>query len=183
MLTIIKGLSVREALSDICGTRIEIKWPNDIIYDGRKLCGTLTEMSTDREGIRYVVVGTGINVHNRKFPEELADRAVSVRMITGRDIPRPEILEKINEVFERKYEDFMRIGNLESFVGEYNEYMAGMNTSISAVGPGHRETGIARGINPEGKLRLQTPRGELLIGSGEISIDGVYGGKQNASDA
>ena len=66
------------------GVDVQIKWPNDLVVQGRKICGILTEMSTEMTWINYVVIGIGINVNQNEFPEELKDCASSLKMETGR---------------------------------------------------------------------------------------------------
>ena len=78
MLTLITALSVAEAIYEETSLEALIKWPNDIVINGRKVCGILTEMSTDNEGIRYVIIGIGINVNTREFPEEIREMATSL---------------------------------------------------------------------------------------------------------
>ena len=83
MLTIIAALAVTKALRTMFELPAEIKWPNDIILKDKKVCGILTELSTEIDAINYVVVGIGINVSNRKFEEEVALTATSIVIESG----------------------------------------------------------------------------------------------------
>ena len=72
------AVAVRRAISGLYGLEGQIKWPNDVVLKNKKICGILTEMSAKDGRARYVIVGIGVNVHNRVFPEELADKATSI---------------------------------------------------------------------------------------------------------
>ena len=88
MLTLVMALAVARALRERTGVDVQIKWPNDLVVQGRKICGILTEMSTEMTWINYVVIGIGINVNQNEFPEELKDKASSLKMETGRRFRR-----------------------------------------------------------------------------------------------
>ena len=83
MLTLLAGMAVTDAVKSLC-IDCQIKWPNDIVIDGKKICGILTEMSTELEYINYVVTGIGINVHNREFPEGICDVATSLDLVLAK---------------------------------------------------------------------------------------------------
>ena len=84
MLTLVTALAVNEAICETTGIRAKIKWPNDIIVNGKKICGILTEMSLQMDEINYIVVGLGINVNIDHFPEDLSDKATSLQIEGGR---------------------------------------------------------------------------------------------------
>lgn len=65
-------MAVASGIQDITGMETKIKWPNDLVLSGKKICGILTEMSTDLDSIRYIIVGIGINVNTPDFPEDIA---------------------------------------------------------------------------------------------------------------
>ena len=85
MLTLVMGMAVAQAAEEL-GFNVSIKWPNDIVINGKKLCGILTEMSTEDNQIRYVVVGIGINVNIREFPEEISSTATSLLLESGHSV-------------------------------------------------------------------------------------------------
>ena len=175
MLTIVKAMAVRKALTEITGLDIRIKWPNDIVCDGRKLCGILTEMSAQPEMINYVVIGSGINVLNGVFPENIRDRAVSLFMLTGKRYNRAEILEKVNEAFEEYYEQFMQEKNLGIIAALYNSCMAGRGSQVTVTSPHGEISGVARGITDRGELMIERDNRIEYITSGEVSVKGIYG--------
>ena len=83
MLTLVMAMAIARGIREVTGLDAGIKWPNDIVADGKKLCGILTEMSTEMEYIRYVVIGIGINVSMKEFPEELKQKATSLELCLG----------------------------------------------------------------------------------------------------
>ncbi|MFR4581384.1 MAG: biotin--[acetyl-CoA-carboxylase] ligase [Clostridium fessum] len=84
MLTLVAALAVADGIREVCDLEAKIKWPNDIVVNGKKVCGILTEMSTELECINYIVTGIGINVANHEFPEEIRDVATSLYLETGK---------------------------------------------------------------------------------------------------
>ena len=111
MLTLVMGLSAARAIGD-SGIDVSIKWPNDIVASGRKLCGILTEMGLENGKIREVVVGVGINVNTESFPEELSDKATSMYLETGKYTDRNRLIAGVLENFEQYYEKFVRTCDL-----------------------------------------------------------------------
>ena len=104
MLTLVAALAVSRAIDEYAGIKTQIKWPNDIVYQGKKLCGILTEMSADMDQIHYVIVGIGINVQMTDFPKEIQNTATSLKLVTGKTLLRNELLAKVLEEFEVLYE-------------------------------------------------------------------------------
>ena len=104
MLTLVAALAVSRAIDEYAGIKTQIKWPNDIVYQGKKLCGILTEMSADMDQIHYVIVGIGINVQMTDFPKEIQNTATSLKLVTGKTLLRNKLLAKVLEEFEVLYE-------------------------------------------------------------------------------
>ena len=89
MLTLVMGLSTAEAIRQVTGAKAKIKWPNDIVINKKKVCGILTEMTTEMMYVNYVVIGVGINVNQQSFPKEIADTAYPCGKLRERyaDVP------------------------------------------------------------------------------------------------
>ena len=86
MLTLVSALAIAKAITNVTGAAAQIKWPNDIVINGKKVCGIRTEMSAQFDYINHIVIGIGINVHNEEFPEELKETAsspISSSLVTG----------------------------------------------------------------------------------------------------
>lgn len=176
MLTLVAALAVSAALEELTGIRTQIKWPNDIVYEKKKLCGILTEMSMEMDQIRYVVVGIGINVSTEYFPDELADKAGSLYLATGKRFERAAVLGLILKYFERYYALFEKTQDLSGMRTEYEARLAGKDDYVWLVGDDSRQRGICRGITDRGALCVEYEDGSVEeVISGEVSVRGLYG--------
>lgn len=175
MLTLVSALAVVRAIEEQTGLRAEIKWPNDIVMNGKKVCGILTEMSTQIDYINHIVVGIGINVHNEQFPEELGDRATSLYLESGRHQNRAELVEAVCEYFEQYYEIFMRKQDISELKSEYDSYLINVGREVRILDPKGAYVGRALGVTAFGELQVETPEGIRKVDSGEVSVRGVYG--------
>ena len=153
----------------------EIKWPNDIVMNGKKVCGILTEMSAQLDYINHVVIGIGINVQNESFPKEIEQVATSILMETGQHVNRAELIEAVLEQFERYYEIFLETEDLSGLVKEYNAHLINMQKQVRVLDPKEPYEAKAMGITPHGELIVDTWEGRKLVSSGEVSVRGVYG--------
>ena len=90
-------MAVANAMHRVTGAEALIKWPNDIVINGKKICGILTEMSAQFDYINHIVIGIGINVHNESFPEELQDHAGSLLLECGKRVHRADLIEAFLE--------------------------------------------------------------------------------------
>ncbi len=188
MLTLVMGLAVRDALEEVCGwdgrmsdhgsdkpRDIMIKWPNDIVIDGKKVCGILTEMSAEMDCVHYIVIGVGINVHNDAFPEDVAQTATSIRQQTGEQISRAALVAACLKHFEEYYGMFLETQDLCALMDLYNTHLINRDREVCIRDADRDDTGTARGINARGELLVDTPQGERCVSAGEVSVRGVYG--------
>lgn len=176
MITLVSALAVSSAIDELTGLSTSIKWPNDIVYEKKKLCGILTEMSTELESIHYVVVGIGINVHVREFPQELTDKATSLALITGKSYNRSQLLGLVMKYFEEYYTQFELDQDLRNLKQKYESKLAGKGSVVSIVEKDRERRGTCLGITDMGALRIAFDDGgtEEII-SGEVSVRGIYG--------
>lgn len=175
MLTIVAAMAAVRGIEDETGLRAGIKWPNDIIISGKKVCGILTEMSAQVDYVNHIVIGIGINVHVDVFPEELRDIATSLYMESGQKTNRAALIERICEYFEAYYEIFLQTEDLSKIVKQYDAYMVNRNRSVKVFDPKETFEGKARGITARGELLVDTWESRRLVSSGEVSVRGVYG--------
>ena len=175
-ITILGALATAKALETVIGTKCGIKWPNDIVYNGKKLCGILTEMSTDMDQIQYVIVGIGINVNMTSFSEEIASNATSVRLITGKSAHRADIICDLLNWLEVYYEEFCKTEDLSYILEEYNDRLVNYEQQVRIIERNKEWTGVAHGINERGELLVTDEDGqERVVYSGEVSVRGIYG--------
>ena len=198
MLTLVAACSVAEALDrvgaqlpdakdvsvptdDACGKdtgkpRVQIKWPNDIIINGKKLAGILTEMSAQIDYINYVTVGVGINVNQTGFPEEIRSTAVSLRMECGQALRRAPIIAAIMERLEENYAVFLKTEDLTGLMEQYSSMLVNRGRDVQVIGEKETYRAHALGITPTGELVVRREDGtEEEINAGEVSVRGVYG--------
>lgn len=176
MLTLVSALAIQEGIRKVTGFSASIKWPNDLIIHGKKICGILTEMSAELEGIHYVVVGIGINVNIDTFPKEVCEIATSLFLETGKKVRRSHLIAAIMEAFEEYYKEFASQGDLSGLLSVYNIHMANLGKEVRVLDPAGEYTGKALGINKKGELLVEMPEGEIKhVISGEVSIRGMYG--------
>jgi len=191
MITIIMAMAVCDAVCDMVGGAgvvpgadretpdVRIKWPNDIVVNGRKVCGILTEMVLDGDQIRDVTVGVGINVNQSDrelFPQEIRETATSLRLESGHDVDRAELVARIMGIFEKLYEQFIQDRNLGFLRARYEERLSGIGSEVRVLDPQGEYTGISRGISDRGELLVETPDGEVdRVYAGEVSVRGLYG--------
>ena len=175
MMTLVAGLAVAKACRSFLEIETKIKWPNDIVSDGRKLCGILTEMSSEIDYIRYVVIGIGINVLNQSFPDEIKDVATSLLLEKGEPVKRAGLIEAIWEQFEIYYDKFCSKGNLSEIKEEYNSLLVNLDRQVRVLDPREPYEGTARGITDGGELMVEAEDGIRLVSSGEVSVRGIYG--------
>ena len=176
MVTLVMGMAVAEGNRATCGVDARIKWPNDIVAGGRKLCGMLAEMSVEREFIHYVVVGVGINVKEQVFPEEIADTATSLWQECGRKVSRGQLIVNVMKAFEARYKVFCGSRSLSGLVEEYNGMLVNKNREVRVLDPKGEFRGVSRGINEKGELLVELEDGSVTaVYAGEVSVRGVYG--------
>ncbi|MCM1568765.1 MAG: biotin--[acetyl-CoA-carboxylase] ligase [Roseburia sp.] len=185
MLTLVMALAVAEGIGGVlrkegreASLRPGIKWPNDIVLDGRKVCGILTEMSLEPEqnGIQYVIIGAGINVGKQEFPKELLDKAVSLEELLGAPLSRSRLLADIMQSFERHYEAFLKCQDLTYLREEYEAMLVNYGRAVRVLEPGGGFDGVARGITNTGELLVERPDGSVQrVYAGEVSVRGIYG--------
>lgn len=148
----------------------KIKWPNDILYDGRKLVGILTEMSAEIDHVNYIVVGIGINVNLRReeFPADIREIAASLSEMAGENLSRVEIFRTLLEEIDKLYinYDFDEIFKLWR---QYNITLGKKVTVLSAES-GDIFTGQAVDIDAEGALIVDTADGRKIVYAGDVSI-------------
>ncbi len=162
-ITLLSALGVYYALCDICPD-IKIKWPNDIIAQGKKLCGILTE------GTEHgTVVGIGLNLNHTHFSEEIAHKATSLWLLTGNTFDPESILQKVAVcVFETIEKHKAELS--KDAISEYTPLCANIGKEVKW----QNKTGIATGLSAEGSLLVKTTESTEEIRFGEVFVNGIY---------
>ena len=176
MLTPVMGLAVAEGIRRTCSAEAMIKWPNDVVISGKKVCGILAEMSVEQDFIHYVVIGVGINVGLQEFPAEVAQTAICLQEACGKKISRAELVANVMRAFEEFYDIFLERGNLSGLAQRYNELLVNCGREVRVLDPKGEYQGIARGINESGELLVERKDGTVTnVYAGEVSVRGIYG--------
>ena len=172
-LTLVMGMAVAKAVKNL-GFDVSIKWPNDVVVSHKKICGILTEMGVRDGKIDYAVIGVGINVNIREFPEEMADKATSLYLESGRKFDRSQIPGLVMEAFEEYYEKFAATCDLSGLKEEYESILANYNQPVRVLAKEPYE-GVARGITDGGELLVEKTDGTIVaVSAGEVSVRGLY---------
>ena len=184
-VTLVAGLSVAQTLRMLYGLDARIKWPNDIVVDGKKVCGILTEGILEGNTLAGAVTGIGINVNNRSFPEEIAHRATSVRLevqsarkwngAAEMTIDRAHLLASVLHNFRRYYAAFCEDGSMGALREEYMSILAGLGSTVVIEDPAGSYSGKCLGIDERGRLLIEREDGtSVRVSSGEVSVRGIY---------
>lgn len=188
-ITLIVAMAVQKALAQIPGIVPKIKWPNDIVIDGKKIVGILTEASCDTQ-LKYVVIGIGINVNNESFPDELSQTATSLYLACGNKLERKQIIMDVMKNLSEYYSRFLQSNNLSFIAEEYNSNLISFNREIyliphtktaSSANPYKIDTTglepcVCLGINEHGDLICKHTDSTIeIVNSGEVSIRGLHG--------
>ena len=172
-ITLIAGASVVKALNNL-GVNAQIKWPNDIIINNKKICGILTELSAEIERINYVVLGIGMNVKNEDFDSELKNKATSLHK-EGYELHRVDIVKEIFYQFELLYKKYLD-NDKEEVLNICRDYSAILNKEIYIIRNDEKELVKCIDVNEGGNLLVKNSSGQVKeIISGEVSIRGVKG--------
>ena len=169
-LTLMASVGVTRALIRETGLAIRIKWPNDLLIGDKKVCGILTELRGEQDRVHYVVLGIGINVNTGEemWPPELRTKVTSLSAEAGRTFRRAVLIAAILEEMEQVYDRYLNRG-FSAIRGEW-ERLSGMpGRFVTAWTQNGDVSGIARGLNEDGALLLETEKGLISVYSAEIS--------------
>lgn len=175
MLTLVAALAVERAIAETLDCQPMIKWPNDIVLNKKKICGILTEMVLKGTEIDYVVIGIGINVNNKNFPEEIVQTASSLSLELGNEIDREMLISEVWKRFSVYYENFLQVGDLSGIKAEYEHALINKDEKVKVLDPLGEYMGIAKGITNIGELIVDTEEEIRYVSGGEVSVRGIYG--------
>lgn len=169
--TLIAAVAVAEAIRDTAGVTPEIKWPNDLLINGKKITGILTELQADSDRIHSIIIGIGVNVNQQSFPEELSGIATSLAIEKGETVPRAQLVQAILKNLERYYEEYMENG-FAAIKVKWESLAVSIGRHITARTANGSIRGKALGITDEGVLKLEDEHGVIhSIYSADIELD------------
>ena len=180
-VTALAGVAVCAAVERVCGVRPGLKWPNDPVLNGKKLCGILTEMSLEAETgrVQSLVLGIGINVSQgpEDFSPQVREMATSLGQALGKPVSRPRLTAALLEELDRAYGALLA-GDLSEYLAAYRRDCVNLGKTVQLLpfGGGERETAQAVDIDEDFSLVVRGPDGkERTVRSGEVSVRGLYG--------
>lgn len=173
LVTLITAMAMQRAVNTLMPVDCRIKWPNDLVLGGKKLCGILLEVSADQDGLHHIVVGTGLNVHQGAYPPELMHQATALcehgePPLRGALLARYLLeLEKLTKRLE--CEGFRQIAR------EYEASSCTLGSAVRVTG-GMELAGVAEAIDEDGALLVREKNGTLTrVLAGDVSVRGVMG--------
>lgn len=169
LLPLYAAVAVAEAVEKVTGIAVECKWPNDLLVQNKKAAGILLEGSLKEDAVEYVVIGIGLNVNQMIFPSEIAGRATSLRLSSGREIDRAGLLRAILRSLEAHYLTIMKHG-FHVILPLWLSRTRMINKNITVSQDGTTLSGIVTGLSPEGALILKTNGTEKTLYAGDVSI-------------
>ena len=169
LFTLGTAVAMHNAIERYTGLDIDIKWPNDLLAGGKKFCGILSEIQAEVDLVKNMVIGIGVNVNHESLPSDIADRATSLRIASGRIQSRIEILLEFFEEFENIYMQFERKGP-PSIIEQWTRFSSFANGRQIEIHDGVRKiAGVTRGLNALGALRVEQKGGQVEeVYSGDV---------------
>ena len=166
------GLAARSALLAVAPQlQVDLKWPNDLLINGRKCCGVLAEMNAEATRVRYLVVGVGINVNQARFPAELREIATSLRLETGTEWSRVELCAALLKSLDREYRALLSGGATArgQVLQRFEENSSSVRGKTARIEEDGLE-GVTEGLDARGFLQLRTTQGLCPVLSGTVRI-------------
>src|SRR5881227_268259 len=163
LVTLASALAASDAIVEACGLRTDIKWPNDLLASGRKLCGILAETVEGARG-RAVVVGIGVNLNNRAFPPEILETATSVEEQTARAPDAERLLESLTRSLARRYETLHAAGGSSEIIREWESRSSfARERRVRVALADETFEGVTGGLETDGALRVETDTGRTRV--------------------
>ena len=172
ILSLAAGLAVHAAVQQV-NFRVlpDLKWPNDLLIEGRKFCGILAEMNAEVTRVRYIVVGIGINVNQARFPTDLQQAATSLRLATGTEWSRVKLCAALLKSLDREYCDLLqKPGAHESILKRFQERSLSARGRQVQVEENGGFEGVTAGLDPRGFLQVRTAHGVRTVLSGTVRL-------------
>ena len=172
LMALTTGLAVAEAIEDVCGFRPILKWPNDVLLGERKVCGVLTDMSTEHDLVHYLVVGVGINANlgAAAFPAEVRPVATSLQIETGKPVARRLLLQRVLMRLESHYA-LVRQGQSGAVLENWRAWPNVLSRRVQVIGLAERFEGVAEDLAADGALLLRLDdRSVVRVVSGDVNL-------------
>lgn len=172
------AVAVCDGIEAACGVRPRIKWTNDLVLNGKKLVGILTELGLESEtnSLQYLVTGIGVNVNHRPedFGKDIRDMATSLAMELGRPVSRAALAAEIIRALDRMYAGFPN--NKQEYLDKYRADCMTTGNRVQLITPASRQEAFAVEVDDQFRLVVELPDGtRKALSTGEVSVRGMYG--------
>jgi BirA family biotin operon repressor/biotin-[acetyl-CoA-carboxylase] ligase len=160
-LVFVVSLAVAEVLHEKYGLRTEAKWPNDVLVNGKKICGILAEMNTKDENVNYVVLGVGVNANfyaERVLPDSVKNTSTSIENELGKKIRLQSLLRALLEKMEKIYDEYLEAG-FAPLLEKWKAYARFLGRKVIVTDREERLNGLALDVDQEGALILRLENG------------------------
>ena len=177
VITLAAAVAVAEVLTLDFDVRTDIKWPNDVLASGRKICGILVESAVERERTQYAIMGIGVNVAQASFPDEIVNSATSLLIETGRKTSPEEFATRLLERVDRWYR--VSMDDTKQLINRWEQLSSyARGRTVRGESLGNLVEGVTRGLSPAGALIVELDNGETReIVSGEVMLRKVRSAK------
>ena len=172
LLPLYVAVAVAKAVEETAHVKVECKWPNDLLVDGKKFAGILLEGSIKQDIVEYIVIGIGINVNQQKFSVDLQQRATSLRIASKKEQDRTELFRAILFSLEEHYRDFISTG-FQKVLPHWLAYSTMVDKEISVSQQGNVFSGVVRGISNDGGLVLESNGVKQTLFAGDVTVVGM----------
>jgi BirA family transcriptional regulator, biotin operon repressor / biotin---[acetyl-CoA-carboxylase] ligase len=172
LIPLMVGVAVAEVISQYCKGRVRLKWPNDILIDGKKICGILTEMRTRADRVAFIIAGIGVNLNMQKlhFPRELRETATSLRIEMECEIDRLDFSVRLIETLEHWYRIFLN-GGRDHIRQSWLKYADIIGRRIEVVFKSDMQRGTVVGLDENGALLIRGETGVQQVLAGDVYIE------------
>ncbi len=172
LIPLMTGVAVADVVSQCCPGRVRLKWPNDVLVGGRKICGMLTEMRTKGDRVHFLIVGIGLNVNMGRldFPRELRETATSLQIETACKLDRFDVAVRLFEALERWYRIFLG-GGQEAIRKTWLRYADIVGRRVEVVFGNAVQRGTVTGLDASGALLLEGEAGVQQVLAGDVYIE------------
>ena len=168
-LTMAASLAVARSIKTVAGLQPAIKWPNDVLLQGRKVSGVLSESDVSEGSVTHAIVGIALNVNlDTATMPDIADTATSLKQVLGREVPRQQVLISLLQEFEMLY---LKLRNGESIQREWLQRLETLGKNVSVRCGDEVQDGYAESVDEEGNLIIRRPDGRLVtVAAGDVTL-------------
>lgn len=169
LLTFYAAMAVARAVESLTGSKVECKWPNDLLINGKKICGILIENALENEHIEYSVVGIGLNVNQKSFAKEIGHKATSIANELNVELDRTKLLKTILVEIDKLYVQ-VKEEKYHLILKEWNDRCSMYGKMVSVQQGKITWSGIAKELSPDGGLVIETQNGLHTVHAGDVTL-------------